>query len=108
MSLAVKVLCRPEVAAGFGLAGIRAEEAASAEDTERLLQSAATSTDVALVLIEDRLYDALDEESRHAADRMTLPIVVPFPGPRWGGGMTPHDYVVEILRRAIGYRVQPR
>jgi hypothetical protein len=34
--------------------------------------------------------------------------VVPFPGPHWDERSSAEQYVVEILRRAIGYHVRMR
>jgi len=35
-----------------------------------------------------------------------LPLVIPVPGPDWTTESSAHEYIVEILRRAIGYRVR--
>ena len=57
-----------------------------------------------LVLLEDVLYRAV--EAAHGRPK-GLPVVVPFPGPSWRG-LAPEERVLEILRRAIGYRVKLR
>jgi hypothetical protein len=44
-------------------------------------------------------------------DRRTSPALVPFPSPTrasWEGRGLAEEYVLEILRQAVGYRVRPR
>lgn len=94
MSRDVRVLCRPTSAAGFRLAGLAVTTA-----VDRAAAAAALDdlTDAALVLVEDALHDP-------ARKATGLPVVLPFPGPAWEA--VADDRVVEILRRAIGYRVR--
>ncbi len=37
-----------------------------------------------------------------------LPVIAPFPSPTWDEKGLAEEYVLEILRQAIGYRVRPR
>jgi vacuolar-type H+-ATPase subunit F/Vma7 len=64
--------------------------------------------EVGVVLVEEDLFEALPEELHRSLERQPLPIVVPFPGPTWVKRPPPEAYVVELLRRAIGYRVRLR
>jgi vacuolar-type H+-ATPase subunit F/Vma7 len=107
MELMVRVLCRPEIAAGFELAGLATDPAdeTTAGDTMRRLAADPTS---GIVLVEERLRRALPEELMLRLDRLPTPIVVPFPSPSWGGPGVKEEYVMEILRQAVGYRVRPR
>jgi vacuolar-type H+-ATPase subunit F/Vma7 len=109
MSYRVRTLCRPEVAAGFGLAGMRATEAGDpALGAAGLLQLLA-EPGVGVVLIEDGFYERLPEDLRRRIGRRPLPMVVPFPGPAWEElGEGPEAYIVELLRQVIGYRVRLR
>jgi vacuolar-type H+-ATPase subunit F/Vma7 len=107
MELTVRVLCRPEVAPGFELAGLvveRADESNAGEAMRRIASSPA----VGIVLVEDRLRRLLPEDLMQRLDRLATPIVVPFPSPSWGGPSVQEEYVMEILRQAVGYRVRPR
>ena len=106
MITTVEVLCRPEVAPGFALTGVRVHPVAPEEDVGAAITMTATREATGVLLIEDRLYHALGEEARRRVDRMTHPIVVPFPSPTWEVGAAAEAYVVELLRRAIGYRVR--
>jgi vacuolar-type H+-ATPase subunit F/Vma7 len=59
-----------------------------------------------VVIIDESLYRDLPEELQRSLRRSTLPVVIPVPGPDWTAESTAHDYIVDILRRAIGYRVR--
>lgn len=108
MSARTRVLCTPEVAPGFRLAGLEPIEAAPGAEGTARLSELRTRPEVGVVLIEERLYDGLPEAELRALEREALPLVVPFPGPVWAPPSSPEEYVVELLRRAIGYRVKLR
>jgi vacuolar-type H+-ATPase subunit F/Vma7 len=61
---------------------------------------------LAVILVEEAVYDAMPPESRLPFDRSTRPVVVPFPSPAWGPPRVAEERVIELLRRAIGYRVR--
>lgn len=108
MKAEVRVLCRPEVGPGFALAGLRPLGAAPA-GAERLLRDLARRPEIGVVLIEDVLHDGLPAELRRQLARRPLPMVVPFPGPRWAAAPAgPEAYIIELLRQVIGYRVKLR
>lgn len=106
-SYGVRVLCRPEIAAGFALAGLRTVEAASARDGAERLRDLLTASDIGVVLMEEAFYDALPEDLRRQVGRRPLPMVVPLPEPAWAPpGEEAETYIVELLRQVIGYRVR--
>lgn len=105
----MRVLCRPEIASAFSLAGLPTLEAdtpgAGLRQAERLLDDPR----LGVVLVESGLYDAFPEELRQRISRRPLPMVVPFPGPAWVAGREEAEtYIVELLRQVIGYRVRLR
>lgn len=103
----VRVLCRPEIAAGFALAGLRPVEAATAQEGGERLRDLLSQADVGVVLVEEGFYDRLPEDLRRQVGRRPLPMVVPFPGPAWvPRGDEAETYIVELLRQVIGYRVR--
>ena len=107
MRYGVRVLCRPEVGAGFRLAGLRPIEAPDPATAARLLTQLLREPGVGAVLIEDACHRDLPEALHRELARRPLPMVVPFPGPSWTapqGG--PEAYIAELLRQAIGYRVR--
>jgi vacuolar-type H+-ATPase subunit F/Vma7 len=109
VSYGVRVLSRPEVAAGFGLAGARVVEAGTTAEGVVCLRDLLVQPDVGVVLVEEGLHDRLPEDVRRRLGRNPLPMVVPFPGPAWEERPeAAESYIVELLRRVIGYRVRLR
>jgi vacuolar-type H+-ATPase subunit F/Vma7 len=72
------------------------------------LRELAADPKVGMVLVEEALHAALPDDLRQRLDSQGRPIVMPFPGPRWDARSEAEAYVLGILRRAIGYRVQAR
>jgi vacuolar-type H+-ATPase subunit F/Vma7 len=109
MRTQVRVLCRPDVAAGFALAGVRAVPAGGGPTAELLLRELVREPDTGVLLVEERLHDALPADTRRRLARRPLPMIVPFPGPMWAERAEgPEAYVIELLRQVIGYRVRLR
>jgi vacuolar-type H+-ATPase subunit F/Vma7 len=101
----VRAVCRPEVAAGFALAGVPVTEASSAQDAQRVIEALSSRAEIGVLLVqEDLLTEAATE--RDTGQRL-LPMVVPFPGPAVVKGKSGAEaFITEILRQAIGYRVR--
>lgn len=109
MKTQVRVLCGPDVATGFGLAGLRAVPAVSGAAAESALRDLVREPDTGVLLVEERLHDALPADLRRRLARRPLPMVVPFPGPAWAERAEGAEaYVIELLRQVIGYRVRLR
>jgi vacuolar-type H+-ATPase subunit F/Vma7 len=107
MSLTVQTICRPEVAAGFGLAGLQATETPDSAGAAARLSELRARPEVGVILVEDVLYQDLPEELLHEFGRHALPMVVPFPGPQWEArAESAEAYIVELLRQVVGYRVR--
>lgn len=103
----VRVLCRPEIAAGFALAGLRPVEFCSEQEGRERLDALLGERAIGVLLIESGFYDRLPEETRRRFSRRALPMVVPFPEPRWDAKPEAADaYIVDLLRQVIGYRVR--
>ena len=101
---ALVVIASPELSVGFELAGVSVVAAADGLEAARKLDDV---RDIAgVVMIEESLYGALPDETRRDLQRSAAPVVIPVPGPDWTKESTAHEYIVEILRRAIGYRVR--
>jgi vacuolar-type H+-ATPase subunit F/Vma7 len=98
------VIARPGSSIGFALAGL---EVATADDARSAMQTIEElDARVGVVIIDEHLYRGLTDEFRQDLNRSAEPVVIPVPGPDWAEGASAHEYVVEILRRAIGYRVK--
>lgn len=103
---AVRVLCSPEIAAGFELAGLRPVTATDSVAARAQLAAWAVDPAVGIVLIEDRLHRALPADFVSRLESQPRPLVAPFPGPHFEAAEAAEDRFVEMLRRAIGYRVR--
>jgi len=109
MDYGLRVVCRPEVAAGFALAGLRPTEVATPEAGVAEVRDLLAQPDVGVALVQDSIYDALPEELRRRVGRRPLPMLIPFPGPAWQARPAEAEaYIVELLRQVIGYRVRLR
>lgn len=104
----LRVLCRPGVSDGFALAGIRALAAGDAGEASVELSRLLEQPEIGVVLVEEGLYKGLPAALREALERRTEPVVVPFPAPGREARPSAEVELVEILRRAIGYRVRLR
>jgi vacuolar-type H+-ATPase subunit F/Vma7 len=84
-------------------------EAGTADEGVASLRDLLAQPDVGVVLVEESFHDRLPEDVRRRLARNPLPIVVPFPGPAWEERPeAAESYIVELLRRVIGYRVRLR
>jgi vacuolar-type H+-ATPase subunit F/Vma7 len=104
----LRVVCRPASQEGFALAGVRALPARDARECGPLLEALVEESESGVLLVEDALYRELSDELRERLERRAVPVVVPFPGPRGEEGPATEVELVEMLRRAIGYRVRLR
>jgi vacuolar-type H+-ATPase subunit F/Vma7 len=108
MSHTLRVVCRPALRDGFALAGVPSLPAGDAAEAATLLEGIAGQPEIGVVLVEESLYDGLPEETRRSFERFALPLVIPFPGPPQVKALDVEARLVELLRRAIGYRVRLR
>ena len=110
MKTPVRVICRHETALGVALAGIAPIEAATGvEAGAALARLATTPSKGGIVLVEAELYDALPSTTRRQIRKDGAPIVMPFPGPApLELGVSPEQELLELLGRAVGYRVRLR
>jgi len=100
------VITGPGLSAGFALAGVPVFEAADGAGAARQISALVGDMDVGVVIMDEPLYEDLPDEVRRDLRRSAVPVVIPVPGPDWTTEATAHEYIVEILRRAIGYRVR--
>jgi len=107
MSWRVRVLASTATSPGYRLAGLTVDEVENVGDAGDRLATAAADAEVGIILIEQRLLDRVPPAVRRAVDRRALPIIVPIPAPNWTHAKSDAEsYIVELLRRAIGYRVR--
>lgn len=109
MKAPVHVICGREAALGIALAGIAPLVATTGDQAaEFLTLLAGQPARGGVVLIEQALYDALPQGARRQLRREGMPIVMPFPSPGLPTGAAPEQELLDILRKAIGYRVRLR
>lgn len=108
MKVELRVLAERGTAAGFALAGIPTVETATPTEGVERLAALLDEPTVGVVLLEERMHRAVPDELRRRLARQALPIVVPFPAPAWEEGPVVDQYIVELLRQVIGYRVRLR
>lgn len=100
------VIASPGTSAGFALAGVHVVEAKDAQDALREITRLIDTSHPGVVIIEERLFGALPPESQRGFGKVVQPVVIPVPSPDWTEASKAHEYIVDILRRAIGYRVR--
>lgn len=109
MNARIRAICTHETALGLALSGLAPVEAQNGLEAARVLDSFATMpARGGVVFIESALYDALPASVRRRIQRAGLPILMPFPSPRRGEGIPPEQELLDVLRRAVGYRMRLR
>lgn len=108
MTHTLRVVCRPALQDGFALAGVKAISASDSVEAAAVLSGLIERPDVGVLFVEEDLYGGLPDGLRETLERRPLPVVVPFPGPRREARVSAESGLVELLRRAIGYRVRLR
>lgn len=108
MTHTLRVVCRPAIRDGFSLAGINSIPAVDSVEAAALLSRLVDQPELGVLLVEEELYRGLPDPLRDSLERRSLPVVVPFPVPRRGERPSAEAALVELLRRAIGYRVRLR
>ncbi len=104
----VRAVVRPALAGAFALASLDAEVAEDAPRAVERLKALAADPKTGIVLVDEVLYRALPSELKARFDRAALPVVAPFPAPSWDEKEAAEEYVLGLLRAAIGYRVRAR
>jgi vacuolar-type H+-ATPase subunit F/Vma7 len=99
------VITTPGLSAGFALAGVPTIEAIDGETAAKQVRRLA-DMNTGVIIIDEPLYEDLPDDFRRDLQRSAVPVVIPVPGPDWTEGTSAHEYIVDILRRAIGYRVR--
>lgn len=106
MSLRVRVIASPGFATGFRLAGFAVDEVSTPREAFDRFVSALAQADLGILLVEQRLLDTLPTAVRRGAERRPVPVLVPIPSPAWAGQKADENFILELLRRTIGYRVR--
>ena len=100
------VITSPGLSAGFALAGVPVFEASDGADAARQIGHLVDEMNAGVIIMDEPLYEDLPEEIKRDLRKSAHPVVIPVAGPNWTTETSAHEYIVEILRRAIGYRVK--
>lgn len=104
---AVRVVGSEVACAGFSLAGLATHEVSTPREAAAVLHELVRRDDIGVVLVEQAMLSALGTAAEHELTRRPAPIIVPFPSPTWREReAAPESLVLELLQRAIGYRVR--
>jgi vacuolar-type H+-ATPase subunit F/Vma7 len=104
----VRLVTRRELAAGFELTGVEVISVRDAGAAADEVARAIAGSDLAVVLVDESLYNAIPRDTRARWDWQAIPMVVPIPAPVWERVGGAEAYILDILRQAIGYQVRPR
>ena len=89
---------------GFGLAGI-SQYITRAEEAGNMLKEVLAEPDIGLVIIDERMIKAMDEEKLREMEERWHGILLVLPSPKKPAAGV-EDYASRLIRRAIGYHVR--
>ncbi len=101
----VLIVSPSDFAHGFRLAGLEVREAASPDESERLLRSPAVSGFELVVVPQDH-YMAYSERFIKELEAREKPLCVPVPMQIGSEKLSPEQYVQDLVRRVIGYQIK--
>jgi vacuolar-type H+-ATPase subunit F/Vma7 len=102
-----RVIADADSVVGFRLAGVDAVAAKGPEQAERLLRASIAQGGVSLILINQGFLDAFSDATRRALEKLSVPLIIPLPiSPTWWKEEPSQDYVLSLIRRAIGYQMK--
>lgn len=102
-----RVIADADSVVGFRLAGVDAVAAGCAEEAERLLRACIAEGCASLVLVNQSFLDRFSEATRRTIEKLSLPLIIPIPiSPTWWKEEPSQDYVLSLIRRAIGYQMK--
>jgi vacuolar-type H+-ATPase subunit F/Vma7 len=100
----IVVITPPDATHGFALAGVR-QLNATADATPAALRETARDAATGVVIIDERLVTRPLREQMRALEGRWPGLVVVLPAPR-RAQVAAEDYVLQLIRRAIGYQVR--
>ena len=104
---ALRLILAPSLAAGFRLAGLEVDEARTPDEASRLVDRYASRPETGVILLQQDWFDALPDGQRRSLERVPVPVIVPVPLAEWTAGRdAAESYILDLLQRAIGYRVR--
>ncbi len=98
-----------ETALGFRLAGIEARVAENPDEMRQGIESILAEREVRVALLDEQLFRQLPEPLKRKIEDSVSPIFMPIPTLALReGAIRPEEYVIRLIRRAIGYQIKIR
>ncbi len=102
----VVVVASPGLADGFRLAGASVVTCDPGTASEIILRRVAAEPDRAVVLVTADVWGSLDDRTRGDLERCVCPVVAVVPASGAGDPAARRGMTADMVRRAIGYRVE--
>ncbi len=100
----IVVITAPDARHGFALAGVR-QRVCEPEAAEALAAATLRDPEVGALLLDERLLPASAQRGLRERARRSAGLLILLPAP--GAAATAEaDYLLELIRRAIGYQVR--
>jgi vacuolar-type H+-ATPase subunit F/Vma7 len=94
---------------GLALAGVPVIEAESRAEAVARLDEIVKQPDVGVVVAPQVVVRALSDSTKRRLESQSVPIVLSMPSADWGESAEPlSNEILDLLQRAIGYRVRLR
>jgi vacuolar-type H+-ATPase subunit F/Vma7 len=94
-------------AVGFALAGVPVVEVRSVEEGVVRLAAMLREDEAGILLADSSIVAALPDSARRRAMKRATPVLVPVPAATWQRETGALDtYILDLLQRAVGYRVR--
>jgi V/A-type H+-transporting ATPase subunit F len=101
----VVVIAPPDARHGFALTGVR-QVTSSAGELPAILVDVVRDPLTGVVIVDERLAVGAVRQQIRALERRWPGLVVVLPAPERAGREAEEDYVLQLIRRAIGYQVR--
>lgn len=97
----------PETAIGFKLAGVEVIEVKDSGVLVDFLSDSSKSVDIGILITEERLLDKIPKDIVRRIKKRGVPVIVPIHIPdRWQKVERAEDYISNLIKSAIGYRLK--
>ncbi len=109
MPYTVQAVGPADMSTGFALAGVPSEQVGTPEDGVARLTELLGRDDIGVVLVDESILKAVPDDLRRRFNRRPLPVLLPVPRPHWEKREEDAaSYLLDLLQRAIGYRMRLR
>ena len=92
---------------GFALAGVQIREVANISDAHRVLAVEMDDEHNGIILIDELFTTELPSKLQKRVDESAIPLVMGIPViTKWEYVQKSEDIIVDIIQRAVGYRIK--